>query len=74
MADTTFHLYAYNPSLAAALIFIVLFALTTLLHTYQLFRTRAWYLLPIVIGGCCKPSYAHASKQKTQVANQEACS
>lgn len=50
---TTFHLYAYTPSLAAAVIFIILFALTTTLHAYQLIKTRAWYLIPIVIGGLC---------------------
>ena len=50
---TTFHLYAYTPSLAAAIIFIILFALTTTLHTYQLIKTRAWYLIPIAIGGLC---------------------
>ena len=68
MANTdpaTFHLYAYTPSLAAALIFIILFALTTALHTYQLTKTRAWYLTPIVIGGLCTqpspplPTYQH---------------
>lgn len=54
MADTTtFQLYAYDPSLVAAVIFIILFALTTTLHTYQLIQTRAWYLIPIVIGGLC---------------------
>lgn len=56
MADnnpTTFHFYAYTPSLAAAVIFIILFALTTALHAHQLSKIRAWYLIPIVIGGLC---------------------
>lgn len=56
MADNnppTFHFYAYTPSLAAAVIFIILFALTTALHAHQLFKIRAWYLIPIVIGGLC---------------------
>ena len=54
MSETTkFRFYAYTPSLAAAIIFIILFALTTALHTYQLTKTRAWYLIPIVIGGLC---------------------
>ena len=55
--STTFHLYTYHPSLAAALIFIILFALTTTLHIYQLTKTRAWYLTPIVIGGLCTQPY-----------------
>ena len=53
MADNTYHLYAYTPSLAAAVIFTILFALATALHAYQLIKTRAWYLIPIVIGGLC---------------------
>ncbi|KAA8895871.1 RTA1 like protein-domain-containing protein [Sphaerosporella brunnea] len=43
--------YHYIPSLAAALIFAVLFAITTFFHLYQLVRTRTWYFLPMVVGG-----------------------
>ncbi|KAJ5757114.1 uncharacterized protein N7511_007296 [Penicillium nucicola] len=43
--------YTYNPSIAAAVIFIILFAVTTLLHTFYLFRTRTWFFIPLVIGG-----------------------
>ena len=76
MANTdpaTFHLYAYTPSLAAALIFIILFALTTALHTYQLTKTRAWYLTPIVIGGLCTQPYppSPAYQHKTAFTNQK---
>ncbi|KIX99097.1 uncharacterized protein Z520_05558 [Fonsecaea multimorphosa CBS 102226] len=49
--DSGFKLYRYDPSLAAAVIFIALFALASLLHTYQLLRTRTWFLIPFCVGG-----------------------
>jgi hypothetical protein len=49
--DDTWKFYRYNPSMAAAVIFTVLFILTTSLHFYQLIRTRTWYFIPLVIGG-----------------------
>ena len=48
-----FELYKYTPSLAAAVLFIVLFALTTSLHSYQMFRTRTWFYIPFLLGGLC---------------------
>ncbi|KIX01520.1 uncharacterized protein Z518_09246 [Rhinocladiella mackenziei CBS 650.93] len=49
--NADFKLYQYDPSLTAAVIFIILFLLITLLHTYQLVRTRTWYFIPFCIGG-----------------------
>ncbi|CAI6332897.1 unnamed protein product [Periconia digitata] len=46
-----FVLYRYRPNLAAAVIFIILFLLTTLFHTFQIWRKRTWYFIPLVIGG-----------------------
>jgi hypothetical protein len=46
-----FELYRYNPSIAAAVIFIVAFTLTTILHAYQMIRTRTWFYIPFVAGG-----------------------
>ncbi|KAB8075222.1 RTA1 like protein-domain-containing protein [Aspergillus leporis] len=46
-----FRLFYYDPSLAAAVIFILCFLLTTTLHTYQLFRTRTWFFIPFLLGG-----------------------
>ncbi|KAJ5131231.1 uncharacterized protein N7515_007270 [Penicillium bovifimosum] len=45
------NIYGYNPSLPAAVIFIVLFAATTAYHGYQLTKTRCWYFIPFVVGG-----------------------
>lgn len=55
MANETveFKLYRYDPSMAAAIIFIILFLLATALHLYQMFRTRTWIFIPFVIGGVC---------------------
>lgn len=49
--DNDFEDYHYNPSIAAACIFTALFFLITLLHFYQMIRTRTWVLIPFVIGG-----------------------
>ncbi|EHA26072.1 hypothetical protein ASPNIDRAFT_171417 [Aspergillus niger ATCC 1015] len=46
-----FEYYYYYPSLAAAVIFIICFLLTTLLHTFQLVRTKTWFFIPFLIGG-----------------------
>ncbi|KAJ5147033.1 uncharacterized protein N7443_001370 [Penicillium atrosanguineum] len=45
------NLYGYKPSIAAGVIFIILFALTTVYHTYQLTKARCWYFIPFVVGG-----------------------
>ncbi|KAL9630853.1 MAG: hypothetical protein Q9164_006205, partial [Protoblastenia rupestris] len=46
-----FKLYHYDPSMAAAVLFTILFLLTTMLHMYQLLLTRTWYMVPFLIGG-----------------------
>ncbi|KAL0575631.1 hypothetical protein V5O48_006356 [Marasmius crinis-equi] len=45
-----FVLYYYTPNIAAAGIFAGVFLLSTILHIWQLVRTRTWYFLPMVIG------------------------
>ncbi|ESZ92495.1 hypothetical protein SBOR_7120 [Sclerotinia borealis F-4128] len=42
--------FQYNPSTAAAVVFVVLFGISTILHTYQLIAKRTWYFVPFVIG------------------------
>jgi hypothetical protein len=49
-----FIFYRYHPSLAAAAVFMALFALTTTLHLYQMVRKQAWFLTPFIVGGVCK--------------------
>lgn len=45
------HPYRYTPSMLLAAIFLGLFGVTTLFHTFQLIRTRTWYLIPLLVGG-----------------------
>lgn len=71
MADNTYHLYAYTPSLAAAVILTILFALATALHAYQLIKTRAWYLIPIGIGRLCTPTSPPYLPRNAPFANQK---
>ena len=53
MAETA-DLFEYDPSVAAALIFAVLFGIATFIHVYQLIRTRTWFMLAFLIGGICQ--------------------
>ncbi|OBT54038.1 hypothetical protein VE04_03543 [Pseudogymnoascus sp. 24MN13] len=43
--------WSYSPSPAAAMIFLILFAITTLWHIVIMFRRHAWYFTVLVIGG-----------------------
>ena len=54
MDDSNFNCYHYSPSLAAAIVFIVLFVAVTVLHIFRLLRTRTWYFTALVVGGFCK--------------------
>ncbi|KAM0231295.1 hypothetical protein ACHAPO_008679 [Fusarium lateritium] len=46
-----FKLYRYNPSLPAAVVSVVVFAILTAAHTWRLFRVRAYYFTAFTIGG-----------------------
>ncbi|KAK5724624.1 hypothetical protein LTR15_004670 [Elasticomyces elasticus] len=46
-----FEYYHYAPSMAAAILFIVLFAISTSVHMAQMIRSRTWFMIPFVIGG-----------------------
>ncbi|PYH44566.1 RTA1 domain-containing protein [Aspergillus saccharolyticus JOP 1030-1] len=50
-ARSAFKYYYYDPSLAAAVIFIICFLITSIWHTYQLIRTRTWFFIPFLVGG-----------------------
>jgi len=49
-----FELYHYKPSLAAAILFLVMFTMTTSLHIYQVIRTRTWFFIAFCCGGLCE--------------------
>lgn len=48
-----FRKYFYQPNLAAAIIFLVLFGIAAALHSYQMIRTRTWFMIPFVLGAVC---------------------
>ena len=58
-----FILYYYTPSAAAAGIFVVLFGISTILHFYQLMRTRSWFMIPFFIGGICQSPFSRNKKE-----------
>ncbi|ERS98135.1 uncharacterized protein SPSK_06497 [Sporothrix schenckii 1099-18] len=45
-----FVLYNYNPSKAAAFLFLILFGIATIAHVFLMVRHRTWYFVPFVIG------------------------
>ncbi|GAA5950341.1 hypothetical protein JCM21900_003698 [Sporobolomyces salmonicolor] len=47
----TFNIYGYDPSLAAAIVFIVAFSLITIVQTGLVARSRIWWLSVILVGG-----------------------
>ncbi|KAF3066399.1 Protein RTA1 [Daldinia childiae] len=46
----SFVFYRYQPSMAAAVIFIIIFAISSILHVKVLFQKRIWYFIPFVVG------------------------
>ncbi|KAM0323274.1 hypothetical protein ACHAQA_008865 [Verticillium albo-atrum] len=46
-----FKLYRYTPSLPAAIVSVVVFAVLTFIHLWRMYRARAFYFTPFVIGG-----------------------
>lgn len=59
---SSFKLYRYDPSIFAAVVFVLLFLVGSCIHTYQVARTRTWFFVPFVFGGYCKSSqYLHAT-------------
>ncbi|KAL1849163.1 hypothetical protein Daus18300_013368 [Diaporthe australafricana] len=53
-AGFNFQLYRYTPSLAAAVVCVVVFAILTILHTGRMFKARAFYFTAFTIGGIFK--------------------
>lgn len=50
-----FKLYRYDPSLAANIVFIVLFAAVSIGHAVFLFHRRTWSFIPFLLGCMCTP-------------------
>lgn len=54
MSAADFQLYRYDPSVGAAVVFVILFVLASGLHTYQMIPTKTWFFIPFVVGGYSK--------------------
>ncbi|KAM6514196.1 hypothetical protein FALCPG4_015354 [Fusarium falciforme] len=52
--DATFAFYRFVPSIEVNIIFVVLFGISTLLHIFQMWKTRTWYLWALIVGGVCE--------------------
>ncbi|KAF2662880.1 RTA1 like protein [Lophiostoma macrostomum CBS 122681] len=50
-SDPHFKYYHYDPSLAGACIFTVLFGISSIWHLFQIVRHRTWYFVPLLVGG-----------------------
>ncbi|KAF7556985.1 hypothetical protein G7Z17_g1067 [Cylindrodendrum hubeiense] len=53
--------YKYDPSLAAAAIFIVCFAASGIYHTIQVVKLKSWYFIPFIIG-CVVEALGYAGR------------
>ncbi|KAL5362926.1 RTA1 like protein-domain-containing protein [Aspergillus floccosus] len=49
--EAVFAFYRYDPSMGAAVLFILLFIGTTGYHIFQMFKSRTWFFIPFVMGG-----------------------
>ncbi|KAM0750898.1 parasitic phase-specific protein PSP-1 [Meredithblackwellia eburnea MCA 4105] len=49
-----FNIYGYDPSLAAAIVFLVSFALLTLAHIFLVIRSRSYWYSICAVGGICE--------------------
>lgn len=48
-----YYLWEYVPSMAASVIFLLLFFAPTLFHVWKAWKTRARFCIPFIIGGVC---------------------
>jgi hypothetical protein len=56
-----YYLWKYIPSLAAAVIFLLLFIVATGYHSWKLHKTKARFCIAFVIGGICVYSIRHCN-------------
>lgn len=60
-----FVFYHYEPSMAAAVIFVLLFGISTILHAVQMGMTRTWFMIPFLLGGLCEYTHVLDDRQAT---------
>jgi len=59
--EINFVFYHYTPSIAAAILFVVLFGLGFAGHVYYIFKLRARYFIAFTIGVICEYLEPHSS-------------
>ena len=53
-AESSFKLYHYDPSVAAAVVFVFLFLATSIYHVWQMVKQKTWFFTAFIVGGICK--------------------
>jgi hypothetical protein len=53
------YLWKYLPSVPAAIIFAILYALPTVALVYKMSKHRTWFTIPFVLGGFCTCQHPH---------------
>jgi hypothetical protein len=53
-AESSSKLYHYDSSVAAAVVFVLLFLATTIYHAWQMVRQKTWFLTAFIIGIVCE--------------------
>lgn len=61
MGSDNIDYYHFTPSVAAAAAFAILFGITSIWHTYQFIRSRAWFMIPLLIG-CYAETVGYAAR------------
>lgn len=69
--DSTIHfaLYRYTPSIAAASIFAAIFLAITIFHCIRLWRYRAFFFIPFIIGLLCEDSPLRTGRNSRKTDN-----
>jgi hypothetical protein len=51
-----YYLWEYVPSIAASIVFLILFFIPTAYHCWKAWKIRARFCIPFCIGGICTTS------------------
>lgn len=52
------YLWTYVPNLPAAVVFAIVFAALAIAHGWKTVKTKSWYCIAFVVGGCCASQIA----------------
>lgn len=56
------YLWKYVPSLPLSVIFFSLFTIVTAFHCWRLYKTKALFTIPFIVGGFCEFRRAFLAK------------